>query len=111
MDTLKKDYDIPLELTLLNTDFGIFNLAGTYVNSYRMFLGYYNVMPNFISIDNIDIELFKKWFEKEYNPQIIKQHYAQEFDSQENELKFMDHFYFLKEGIMLNVEQKNINIL
>ena len=111
MDTLQKDSDTTLELSLINTDFGIFNSAGTYVNCYRMFMGYYNVMPNFKSIDNIDIELFKNWFEKKYENQIIKQHYRQDFDSQKRELKFIDHFYFLEQGIMLNVERKNIYLL
>lgn len=111
MEILKRDSETSLELTLLNTDFGIFNSAGTYVNCYRMFLGYYGVMPNFKSIDNIDFGLFKNWFEKEYKTQIIKQHYAQDFDSQKKELKFIDHFYFLEQGIILNVERRNIHIL
>jgi hypothetical protein len=38
MDTLKKDIDTPLELKLLNTDFGVFDSPGSYVNCYRMFL-------------------------------------------------------------------------
>ena len=111
MDTLKKDSDNQLELALIKTNFEIFDTAGTYVNCNRMFLGYYNVMPNFKSIDNIDIELFKKWFEKVYKLQIIKQHYAQVYYSQKKELKVIDHFYFLKQGIMLNVERKDIHIL
>lgn len=96
MDTLKKDSDTTLELTLKNTNFEIFNFPGFYVNCYRMFLGYYNVIPNFICIDNIDIVLFKKWFEKEYKTQIIKQYYAQDFDFQKKELKLINHFYFLE---------------
>ena len=111
MDTLQKDSDNPLKLTLINTKFEIFNSSRTYVDCFRMFLGYYNVMPNFKSIDNIDIELFKKWFEKKYENQIIKQHHRQDFDSQKKELKFIDHFYFLELGIMLNVERKNIYLL
>ena len=111
MDKLKKDFDKPLELKLLNTDFGIFDSQGSYVHCYRMFLEYYNVMPNFRTIDNIAIDLFKKWLEEEYKSEIIKQHYAQDFDSQKKVLKFRDHFYFLEQGIMLNVERKNIHLL
>ena len=111
MDALKKDSENPLELTLINTNFEIFNSSRTYVDCFRMFLGYYNVMPNFKSIDYIDIELFIKWFETEYKNQIIKQHYRQDFDSKKKELEFIDHFYFLEQGIMLNVERSSIYIL
>ena len=76
-----------------------------------MFLGYYNMMPNFKSIDCIDLMSFENWFEKKYENQIIKQHYKQNFDSQKKELEFVDHFYFLEQGIMLNVLRSNINIL
>ena len=111
MNTLKKVSDTALDFTLINSNFEIFNSSGSYVNCYRMFLGYYNVMPNFKSINNIDIDLFKNWFEKEYKSQIIKQHHAQDFDSHKKELKFMDHFYFLEQGIMLNIECRNIHLL
>lgn len=84
MDILKKNSDTTLELTLQNTDFGIFDFGRSYVNCYKMFLEYYNVMPNFKTIDNIAIDLFKKWLEKEYKYQIINQHNAQDFDFQKN---------------------------
>ena len=111
MDTLKNDAENPVALPLLKPSFEIFNSAGTYVNCYRMFFGHYNVMPNYKSIDYINIVEFKKWFEKQYENQIIKQHYRQDYDSEKKELEYIDHFYFLEQGIMLNVELSSIYIL
>ena len=111
MDTLNTNSGSSLELTLQNTNFDIYESSGTYINCYRMFHGYYNKLPNFKSIDCIDIEAFKKWLEVAYENQIIKQHYKQRFDSQKKESKFVDHFYFLKEGIIINAERSSIYIL
>lgn len=99
------------KLSLLKNDFNLFNQADSYVNCLRMYFGYYSVIPNYKTIDYIDIVSFKKWFEKEYENQIIKQHYRQDFDSQKKELEFVDHFYFLEEGIMLNMEHNSIYLL
>lgn len=113
MNPLKNDSHNPSELPLIHSDFNIFNWGSDskYVNSYRMFLGYYNMIPNCRSIDCIDVLLFKNWFELKYKKQIIKQHYKQYFDSLKMELEFIDHFYFLERGIMLNIFRNNINIL
>jgi hypothetical protein len=34
---------------------------------------------------------------KEYKNKIIKQHYRQDYDSDNKELETMDHFYFLEQ--------------
>jgi hypothetical protein len=92
MDTIKKDSENKQELSLQNTNFGIFDSSSTYVDCYKMHLGYYNKMPNFKSINFLDIDSFTKWFENKYENQIIKQHYKHRFDSQKNELKCIDYF-------------------
>jgi hypothetical protein len=111
METLKNETANKQELTLLKPDFNLFNSGGTYVNCFRMYLAYYNVIPNYKSIDCIDINAFMKWFESEYKNKIIKQHYRQDFDSEKKELETMDHFYFLEQGILINVERSDIAIL
>ncbi len=76
-----------------------------------MFFGYYKTIPNFICIDGIDDKLFKKWFEKAYQEEIIQQHYRQDFITEKKELEFSDHFYLLKNGVMLNIEYTSIYVL
>ena len=99
------------KISLLKNDFELFNNAGNYVNCYRMFFAYYKIIPNFICIDGIDDKLFKKWFEKAYHNEIIQQHYRQDFITEKKELEFSDHFYLLKNGVMLNIEYSSIYIL
>ena len=76
-----------------------------------MFFAYYKIIPNFICIDGIDDKLFKKWFEKAYHDEIIQQHYRQDFITEKKELEFSDHFYLLKNGVMLNIEYTSIYVL
>ena len=73
METQKIEESIS-KISLLKNDFELFNNPGSYVNCYRMFFAYYKTIPNFICIDGIDDKLFKKWFEKAYQDEIIQQH-------------------------------------
>jgi hypothetical protein len=63
METLKMRTATKQELTLLKL-ISICLILDTYVNCFRMYFGYYNVIPNYKSIDYIDINAFMKWFEK-----------------------------------------------
>lgn len=111
MEKKISEQEVLKEISLIKNNFEILDDRGSYVNCFRMYFGYYNTLPNYMSIDNIDIVSFKKWFEKEYEFQIIKQHYRKDFDSEKKEMEFVDHFYFLDNEIMLNVELSNIYIL
>lgn len=92
------------DLPLVKGSFELFDARGTYVNCLRMFFGYYSAVPNYLGIDNIDVEAFKKWFEEQYAQEIIKQHSRKDYESEKKELEVVDQFYFLKGEIMLNVE-------
>ena len=110
MSTHKKEIK-KSDLTLINTGFAIFEGAANYVNCQRMYIGYFNKIPNFISIDYIDDKSFKKWFEKEYESKIIKQHYRHDYNIKIKELESLDHFYFLENEILINLEFDSIYIL
>lgn len=110
MSTHKKEIK-KFDPTLINTGFAIFEGAANYVNCQRMYLGYFNKISNFISIDYIDDKSFKKWFEKEYESKIIKQHYRQDYNIRKKELESLDHFYFLENEILINLEFDSIYIL
>jgi hypothetical protein len=99
------------KISLLKNEFELFDNASNYVNCYRMYFGYYKKIPNFISIDDIDDTLFRKWFEKAYHDEIIQQHFRQEYVTVESKLYFCEHFYLLKNGVMLNIEYTSIYIL
>lgn len=100
-----------LKLDLLTKDLAIFNNASSYVNCFRLFFAYYNRIPNFMCLDDIDDKLFNKWFEKEYQSEIIQQHYRQDYNSDKKELEFADHHYILNNGILINTEYSSVYIL
>jgi hypothetical protein len=60
-----------------------------------MYLGYYNVNPNYKSIYRY--QWFHEMVWKKYENKIIKQHYRQDYDSDNKELETMDHFSFLEQ--------------
>ena len=110
MSTHKKEIK-KSDLTLVNTDFAILDYADNYVNCTRMYLAYFNKIPNFISMDYIDHSSFKKWFEKEYESKIIKQHYRKDYDFKKKKFEYLDHYYFLENEILVNLEYDNLYIL
>lgn len=99
------------DLTLVNTDFAILDYANNYVDCTRMYLAYFNKIPNFIAVNYIDDSSLKKWFEKEYEFQIIKQHYRKDYDFKKKKLEYLDHFYFLENEILVNIEYDNLYVL
>ena len=110
METQKMNEEMS-KISLLKNEFELFNNATNYVNCYRMFFGYYKKIPNLISIDDINDKQFRKWFEKEYHDEIIQQHYRQEYVTVESKLYYCEHFYLLKNGVMLNIEFTSIYVL
>ena len=48
---------------LLIEDLTLFNSTSSYVSPYRIFFAYTKRIPNIITIDDLNIEQFKKWFE------------------------------------------------
>jgi hypothetical protein len=63
METLKMTAN-KQELTLLKLISICLILEALMLIAFRMYFGYYNVIPNYKSIDYIDINAFMKWFEK-----------------------------------------------
>ena len=99
------------KIELINKDLVLFHNPGSYINNYRLFFGYYDKIPNSMYINDIDFKLFRNWFEKEYENKIVKQHYRKDYDSDKKELEFIDHFYLLENGVMLNIEFTSIYLL
>ncbi len=98
-------------LSLSSKNFDVIQYGRNYIDCLRMFFGYYNAVPNLITIDLIDIDKMKLWFEKTYKTQIIKQHYRHDFDSKKMELSIEDEYYFLDNGIIINMDKNLMCIL
>jgi hypothetical protein len=98
-------------LSLLNTNFDMTMHGAAYINSLRMFLCYYNALPNLIVIKEFDFAKFKLWFEKSYPIEIIKQHYRHDYNLLKKKLEITDHFYFLGNSIVLNADRDSLLLM
>lgn len=98
-------------IDLKNKDLIIFHNPGSYINCNRMYFGYYNKIPNIISIEDINTKLYENWFEKEYYNKIIKHHYQKEFLINSNKFEYLDNIFLLENEIVVNIEDSNVYLL
>ncbi len=96
---------------LLIDDLTLFNSTSSYVSPYRLFFAYTKRIPNIITIDDLNIESFKKWFEKKYQNDIVQQHYSHDFNMTKKVLENAHHNYLLQNGILVSVEYTSVYFL
>lgn len=97
------------KLELKNKSFDIFNSGGNYINQLRMYLAYFNEIPNIKKINEIEEEAIIKWIKSEYNSDIISIKYQEEYSK--NDSEFNDLFFFLKNKILINIYSDNFYVL
>lgn len=106
-----KNIENLVKMELKNNGFNICNLDGTYINPIKLFHAYFGEIPNIKSISNIDCTKTRKWIDSEMKNEINFKHYNQEFDENEKCNKYLDLFYFLKNGVLLSFCYNNVSIL
>ena len=99
------------ELQLINNSLDIYSEGGSYINQLRLFHAYFEKIPNIKTIRGIEITEMRKWISSEMKDEIEQQHYCQtyEFDTRKN--FYHDHFILLKNGIVINLFNKNVYLL
>lgn len=93
---------------LLIDDLTLFNSTSSYVSPYRLFFAYTKRIPNIITIDDLNIESFKKWFEKKYQNEIVQQHYSHDFNMTKKVLENAHHNYLLQNGLLVSIEYTSV---
>ncbi|RAR73836.1 AAA family ATPase [Flavobacterium aciduliphilum] len=93
---------------LLIEDLMLFNSSNNYISPYRIFFAYTKRIPNIITIDDLKMEPFQKWFEKKYQNEIIKQHYSHDFNNTKKVLDNSYHNYLLKNGLLVSIEYSSV---
>jgi hypothetical protein len=93
---------------LLIEDLTLFNSTSSYVSPYRMFFAYTKRIPNIITIDDLNIESFKKWFEKKHQIDIVQQHYSHDFNMTKKVLENAHHNYLLKNRMLVSIEYTSV---
>ncbi|MBP9848165.1 MAG: AAA family ATPase [Flavobacterium sp.] len=99
------------QLKLNVSSFDVFNGGGNYINLLRMYFGYFNEIPNIKAIDNIDITAMRQWIAKEMFEDIIKTHYNQTYHPSKKKNFYSDHFFLLKNQIIINLYQQSVYIV
>ena len=99
------------KLPLLIDDLRLFDSSSNYISCYRIFFAYYKRIPNFISVDDLDIVVFKKWFEKKFQNDIIQQHYLHDFNITKKQLESAYHHYLLQNGVLVSIEYSSVYFL
>lgn len=99
------------ELKLANNSFEMYEIGGTYMNSLRLYHAYFNIIPNVKSIFNIDITNMRKWIASEMQDNISRVHYKQVYNLKKKKNFYADHFFILKNDIVINLYNENVYIL
>lgn len=97
------------KLELQNKSFDILNQGGNYINQMRMFLGYFNSIPNVKTVYEVDFNKAKKIIEEEYENQIVAVNYSEDCSKKNKE--YSDLLYVFKIKILINFYNDNFYIL
>ncbi len=98
-------------LCLQNTSFQIYDRGGDYINMLRMYHAYYNQVCNIKSVDNIDEFRLRSWFTSEMKESIIREHYNQSYSNMKKRNLYSDHFFFMKNDIVINLYNNSVSII
>lgn len=106
METLSTE-----ELNLKNNSLDIYLSGNSYINQLRLYHCYFDKIPNIKSIDYIDITAMRKWISLELKDQIIQTHYSQTYIREAKKNYYSDHYFILKNTIVINLYNKNVYLL
>lgn len=99
------------ELIIKNDSFDIYNNGGIYINQFRMYHACFSQIPNIKSILNIDITAMRNWIISEMEENIERIHYNQSYQLEKKKNFYYDHFFILKNEIIINLIQQSVFIL
>jgi len=110
METIEKT-GTENELQLINNSLEIYSVGGSYINHQRLFHAYFGRIANIKTIPAIEITAMRKWILSEMRNEIQLEHYNQTYENAKKKNLYSDHFFILKNGIMINLYRYNAFIL
>jgi hypothetical protein len=99
------------ELKMMNNSFEVYESGGNYINQLRLYHAYFSKIPNIKTIRYIQITEMRKWISSEMQSEIQQQHYSQTYEFDKKKNFYSDHFFILKNGIVINLFNKSAYIL
>lgn len=104
--TIKEKKSLELQQNSPN----IFDGGGYYICFKRMFLSYYDALPNVYCIKNLDYKKAQKWIETKFAEEIVKKHFYLNYNGSETIGEYENVLYLFNDGFMVNIEDKLISI-
>ncbi len=92
-------------------NFNLFSDGGIYIAASRLYYAYFKKVPSIKIIRDIDGTRLRKWLETKGSVEIINKHCTQSYDRKEKSLKHTDAFYLLKNGLLINLDAFEVNVL
>lgn len=103
--------NIPIEKNPYQTDIGaIFNKTNDYINIIRLFLMYFNTIPNIIVNDDIYCPKANEWFVEEYNAEIKEHYFIKHHCDDSIDVMLERNYYVLFDGVIVYFENHSFNV-
>lgn len=97
------------KLELQNVSYDILNHGANYINQMRLYIGYFNSIPNIKSVEKIDFIKTKKFIEDEYKNEIVAINFYE--DCEKDKREFNDLFFVFENKILINMYRESFYIL
>jgi len=91
--------------------FNLFDDHITYVNCFRLYYAYYQIMPSIKTVGNVNEDHVIQWIETEYKDRIIKKHSKQYYYKAKKKMEYDDVIYLLTDQLMIDVYRNAVYIL
>ena len=104
--TIRENHALSLQQNSPN----IFDAGGYYICFKRMFLSYYNALPNVFCIKNLDYIKAQEWIETKFAEEIVKKHFYLNYNGSETTGEYENVLYLFKDSFMVNIEDKLVSI-
>lgn len=98
-------------LELQNKSFEIYTDGNNYINQFRLYHAYFNIIPNLKVVRKINQKKLIEWILENLKDEITLKHYAESYDHDAKNMSYDDLFYILNNKVLLNIYSSNIYIL
>ena len=91
--------------------FDIFNETASTIDSAKLYYAYFKKIPSTKFIRNIDATALRKWLETEGNIPLVRKHVKQEYDRKEKKMMYLDSFFLLGNGLLVNLDGFSVSVM
>jgi hypothetical protein len=90
--------------TVKNSNYGVLDGSVFYVNSIRMYLGYFGDVPSVKRLSSIDLNQAKAWVECNLGEYIFRTHIKEKSREKRVTTEYKDIIYVLQDNVIIDIE-------